>query len=423
MRRELAALATFAFTVVAACNAIVGVTDVRLKKDTTPTDDGGGDDARGDSGSEAGPPPPANILEVALGGTHTCARKPEGTVKCWGDDSLGQTGTNGVAGDGGAVLAASDTGVADARHIASGKSHTCIIHTSGKVSCWGSDVSGQLGDNNPGGKSPVPVDVMSVGDATAICAGGNFTCVLRQGGGAACWGDNLSGQLGTPNIASQSAVPVQVQNVSDLVTIACGELHACAATSTGKVYCWGENSHGELGNGGTSGSIPTPAPLATIDSVFSLAAGRRSTCALKKNGDVFCWGANDLGQLGSGTASSAPTPSPTQVPGLKAAALWAGADHACAVKSGGVGIVCWGSGYYGQLGDNVVRDDASIPQATPVSVNGINRTAIGVGTGGNHSCAPLDTGAILCWGANERGQIGNGTTNPALTPESVMGYP
>jgi alpha-tubulin suppressor-like RCC1 family protein len=211
--------------------------------------------------------------------------------------------------------------------------------------------------------------------------------------------------------------------VSDLLGISCGELHACAVASTGKVYCWGENSHGELGNGGTSGSIPTPSQLVTIDSVFSMAAGRRSTCALKKNGDVFCWGANDLGQLGSGSASSAPNPTPTQVPGLKASALWAGDDHACAVKSGGVGIVCWGSGYYGQLGDNVVRDDASTPQATPVSVNGVNRMAIGIGTGGNHSCAPLETGAILCWGANDHGQIGNGTTDPALTPDSVMGYP
>ncbi|HEY8074213.1 MAG TPA: hypothetical protein VIF62_08890, partial [Labilithrix sp.] len=211
MRRELLALGVVGFVAIAACNAIVGVTDVRLKKDSTQADDGG-DDTGDDGGSEAGPPPPANILEVALGGTHTCARKPEGSVKCWGDDTQGQTGTNG-AGDGGAVLAATDTGVTDARHIASGKSHTCIIRNSGKVSCWGSDVSGQLGDGNTNAESPVPVDVKGgITDATAICAGGDFTCVLRQSGGAACWGDNLSGQLGTPG-SNGSAVPVTVQNV------------------------------------------------------------------------------------------------------------------------------------------------------------------------------------------------------------------
>jgi alpha-tubulin suppressor-like RCC1 family protein len=237
-----------------------------------------------------------------------------------------------------------------------------------------------------------------------------------------CWGDNLSGQLGTPG-TNASSTPIAVSNISGLAQISCGELHACAVTQDGHVACWGDNVHGELGNGGTGGQNPTPTTLASISSVFSVAAATRTTCALKKNGDVFCWGSNELGQLGTGTATAAPNPVPQQVMGLQATALWAGADHACAVKSGGsAGVACWGSGYYGQLGDKVTRDDASTPQASTVDVSSISN-AIGVGTGGNHSCAPLKTGGILCWGANEHGQIGDLQTAGQLTPDSVVGYP
>jgi alpha-tubulin suppressor-like RCC1 family protein len=425
MRRRLLAFGfvTSSFLcAITACNAIVGVTDVRLKKDSGAGDDADNFDGQGDdSGNDTGPPPPANILEVALGNTHTCARKPDGTVKCWGDDTLGQTGTNG-AGDGGGLLEPTATGVTDAIHISSGKNHTCIIRKSGQAQCWGSDADGQLGDGTTNAKSPVAVDVKGLTDAISICAGGNFSCAVKKAGGAVCWGDGLSGQLGAPGVNS-SSTPVSVVNLTGLTSISCGDLHACAVNASGQVACWGDNQRGELGTGGTGGSNPTPTPLTSLGAVFSVAAASRGTCALRKNGDVYCWGSNELGQLGTGTASIAPNPNPVQVINLKATALWAGADHACAVKSGGTGtIVCWGAGYFGQLGDKVTRDDASTPAPTPVDVSGA-LGAIGVGTGGNHSCAPLSTGSILCWGANEHGQVGDRQTTPQFTPDSVVGYP
>src|SRR3954465_4957845 len=150
------------------------------------------------------------MLDAALGNKHTCARKPDGTVKCWGDDTLGQTAPNG-AGDGGALLEPTDTGISDAIHIASGKNHTCIIKRSGQAQCWGSDADGQLGDNKANAKSLVPVDVKGLPDAISICAGGNFSCAVKKNGTGGCWGDNLSGQLGAPGI-NNSNVPVAIAN-------------------------------------------------------------------------------------------------------------------------------------------------------------------------------------------------------------------
>ena len=153
-----------------------------------------------------------------------------------------------------------------------------------------------------------------------------------------------------------------------------------------------------------------------------VAAAARSTCAAKATGGVFCWGANEVGQLGSGAANPTPNPSPTAVSGLDAIALWAGSAHACAVRRGGT-VACWGAGYQGQIGDGQPRAAAATATPAPAAVSGITN-AIGVGTGGNHSCATTATGNILCWGDNKHGENGNGGAgDQQLSPESVVGYP
>jgi hypothetical protein len=420
LRAPLAVVTTaVAFVgVLAACNAIVGVQDVRLRRDAAAVDDVFVPPDEDQFVPADARPPGPNVLEVALGDAHTCARKPDGTVKCWGDDTKDQIGTTAAA-DGGIFAQPEDVAINDAMHIAAGKNHTCVVRTSGHVSCWGDNLLGQLGDGNSNTRSATPVDVVGLSDAVAVAGGAGFTCAIRSSGVAVCWGDNLGGQLGD-GTKTQRLTPTPVSGLNDAVAISAGEAHACAVTAPGKVVCWGDGFNGQLGTGST-GESSTPVTVPALDGVIAVTAASRTSCALKSSGAVLCWGANEVGQLGTGAANPTPNPSPTVVSGVDATAIWAGTDHACALTRTG-GVVCWGAGSRGQLGDGQPRPDASTPQPTPVPVSGIF-DAIGVGTGGFHSCAPTKTQAIRCWGANERGQLGENTTNDEQTPISVLGYP
>jgi alpha-tubulin suppressor-like RCC1 family protein len=405
-----------------ACNAIVGVTDVRLKK----TSDGG-DASDAEPEQDAEPtddsgtlPERKNQLEVALGEQFTCARKPDFTVKCWGDDTYVQTGTGGTA-DGGVVIEPqSVAGIDDAVQIASGRRHSCVVKKSGAVACWGYNLDGQLGDGTSNGRSAKPVNVVGLNDAYVVAAGGNFTCAVRTNGSVACWGGNGSGQLGIGSIAPKTT-PAPVLNLTGVRAIAAGQQHACAVKTDGTVTCWGDGQNGQLGNGSPLPS-QLPVPVGVVKDAVAVAAAGRSSYALTKDGRVYCWGANEVGQLGTGATNTNAnaTPAPAKVTG--ATAIWAGEDHACAVLANAT-VQCWGAGARGQLGDGRPRDDASAPEPAPVLVSGI-QSATTVGTGGNHSCAPTTTGAILCWGANERGQLGNRAIGlPEYSPVSVFGYP
>lgn len=403
-----------------ACNAIVGIQDVRLKRDA-----GSGDDEEPFVDEDAdvpdnAVPPVQNLLEVALGEAHACARKPEGTVRCWGDDRSGQSGS-GVATDGGLHSEPVDvTGIDDAVDIASGRAHTCVARRSGKVSCWGFDNDGQLGNGQTGTTSPTPVDALNIADAVAVAAGSTFSCAARRGGGVACWGNNGSGQLGTGN-TTPSPSPISVPNLKDVIAIAAGQVHACAVKKDGSVACWGEGANGQLGTGQV-GDSPSPVAVTSLPPSVAVAATERSTCALTRVGTVYCWGANEVGQLGNGAANTSANPSPIVVSNLNdAVAIAAGKNHVCATRKGGT-VVCWGAGGSGQLGDGQSRPDASAPQATFVTVTGISN-AIGIGAGGNTSCAPTRIGSIQCWGANDRGQLGNRATVSEISPVSVVGYP
>ena len=420
--RRLAALGIgglFGVAVLAACNGILGVEDVRLRKDSGLLDVDNETELQPESAPpEGGPRPVENVLEVALGFTHTCARKPDLTVKCWGDDNAGQTGTGGNH-DGGVVPVPAAVAVPDAIRIASGKNHTCVVRKGGHVVCWGDNQDGQIGNGLTNARSLVPDDVKGITDAISLACGASFSCAVRGTGAVMCWGSGLAGQLGN-GLRQIAPLAGPVSNVDRVVAISAGESHACAVREDGSVLCWGDGFAGQLGNGDQKDRL-TPTPVPMLDNVMTVAAGARSTCVLKTSGAVQCWGENKLGQLGTGAASDTPILTPTPVNGVDAIALWAGADHACAVKRSG-SVACWGAGAFGQIGDGVARLDASATTAAPAGVIGIT-SAVKVGTGGYHSCATTPN-TILCWGANDRGQLGTGAVGSTLlSPGSVMGYP
>jgi alpha-tubulin suppressor-like RCC1 family protein len=428
MRRSRAAFTIGALVALAAvgtaalaCNAIVGVEDVTLAraKDAAQVTDEDvpivDDDAKGDLDASVGPVEAS--VQLAAGYLHTCVRQAAGKVQCWGDNGAGQLG-DGVpfGGTRDPALVPQDVkGLTDAVAIASGVSHSCAIRRGGTVVCWGLNTFGQLGDGTMD-RSSSPVAVKGVTDAIGIAAGTSFTCALVKGGTVMCWGANYAGQLGD-NTKNDRPTAAPVQQLTGATAIATAEFHACAVVA-GAVLCWGRNTDGQLGNGSTAESL-LPSPLASLTDIVQVVAASRFTCARAASGQVNCWGANNLGQLGTGSPNDAPNPSPAVNTVSDAVDLWVGYEHGCAVRRNGE-VRCWGSAGNGQVGSGSVPDDASIPRPTPVV--GLS-SALAVSTGGDHSCATTTSGAVFCWGANTLGQLGNGGTARAYAAEPVTGYP
>jgi alpha-tubulin suppressor-like RCC1 family protein len=319
--------------------------------------------------------------------------------------------------------------------IAAGDYHTCALTSVGGVKCWGWNGSGQLGNGTASGEmssgppSPVPVDVSGLpSGVSAITTGAVHTCALTNAGGVKCWGQNdgpfgQGGQLGDGTTTNRST-PVDVSGLaSGVSTITAGGHHTCALTSGG-FRCWGFNLHGQLGDGTTTERL-TPVPVSVLSGgVSELAPAGHDTCALMSGGGVKCWGANYEGQLGNGTMSGLldPNPIPVDVSGLASGVSTIaanghheGGDFNCVLTSGG-GVKCWGSNFAGQLGDGTTTN-----RFTPVDVSGLASGIQSIADGGYHVCALTTAGGVKCWGDNEAGQLGDGTTTNRSSPIDVSG--
>ena len=184
----------------------------------------------------------------------------------------------------------------------------------------------------------------------SIGVGGAHTCGITTGGVAYCWGSGGHGRLGnggrTDFFAPDHFTPHPVSGILRFASIAVGDVHTCGITPGGVAYCWGESSHGKLGNGGTE-SQSTPQPVAGSHSFASIAVGDVHTCAITTGGVGYCWGAGYV--LGNGGTASRVTPHPV-AGSHRFAAIAAGGTHTCGVTTGGVAY-CWGQGHVGQLGN------------------------------------------------------------------------
>jgi alpha-tubulin suppressor-like RCC1 family protein len=200
------------------------------------------------------------------------------------------------------------------------------------------------------------------------------------------------------------------------VLVAAGPGHTCVTTTAGGVKCWGKNDHGQLGDGTTADSNKPVDVTGLTDGVKAVAAGGSHTCVLTNSGSVKCWGANDRGQLGNGTTADSGLPAEVQGLSESVSAIAAGMSHTCAVTFGGVGF-CWGANESGQLGDGTTADSL-----IPVRVDGQEDVWKGVAAGRAHTCALTTPNGVKCWGANESGQLGDGKgVNSRALPVNVIG--
>jgi hypothetical protein len=256
---------------------------------------------------------------------------------------------------------------------------------------------------------------------------------LTGAGNVWCWGDNSSGQLGNGTF-TQSNIPVEVldpsgnSSLSDIAQIAAGQNHACAVTNAGAALCWGDNSKGELGNDSVNGS-DIPVMVSGLSSnISTISAGSEFTCAVTTAEAALCWGEGGSGQLGNGQAASSSNPEVVldttgKVPLSGLVAVSSGSEDACALAGNGA-VLCWGANSFGQLGNGVTSAQSNIPVGTMDPTNGSPLSGIVMISGGQDDfCAVTSAGVAACWGLNENGQLGNGNTSNSATPATVSGLP
>ncbi len=418
--------------------------------------------------------------QIAIAQAHTCAISNAGRAYCWGGAVNGALGDNQTTVDRLTpvkVLAGAATGsdtdgtyLINIIQIATGGNNTCAISNAGNAYCWGADNNDQLGNGATTGTQTTPVKVLA-GAATGSDTDGTYlinikqisihndgVCALSYSGNTYCWGYGLSGQIGDNQIASNRNTPVKVlkgeaigsdTDGTYLINIKQIATGTCAISYAGNIYCWGGGNNGRLGNGNTTAQS-TPVKVLKGEATGSdtdgtylvnfkqIATSSTATCAISNAGNAYCWGNSISGQRGNGTTTGTQT---TPVKVLAGAATGSDTDgtylinikqivvgitHACAISNAD-NAYCWGGVANGQVGDNQISTNRTIPvrvvagsAAGTVDADGASSTAnflinikqINATGSGAATCAISYAGNIYCWGNAANGRLGNNLTTP-----------
>jgi alpha-tubulin suppressor-like RCC1 family protein len=343
------------------------------------------------------------FAEVTAGVWHTCALTVSGLAYCWGANTLGQLG-DGSRTD--RVLPTPVAGGVRFQTVNSGHedpgAHTCGPTVGGVPYCWGDNASGRLGV-----ESTVSAPVLVQGELrlTAMSAGFRHTCGVATSNEAFCWGDNTLGALGDGTQRGSSS-PVRVSGPVAFRTVSAGGFFTCGVTWGQGISCWGMNRSGQLGNGSTDQAAhSSPEPVRTTVTFRSVAAGMAHVCGVSTSGEMYCWGTNSSGQLGTGGRTSSALP--VAVSGGLTFRMVSVGGHSCGITTSDE-TYCWGANGSGQLGDGS-RVGADGFRATPVRVSGgLRFRSVSVGT--DHTCGVTTNRVVYCWGSNEHAKLGGSTT-------------
>lgn len=323
-----------------------------------------------------------------------------GRVQCWGSGVVGQLG------DGKTDIAVfgpeAALGVSGATALATDGSGYCAVVKLGRVMCWGSNQSDQLGDGVSGGTSGMPVTVKDLSGAVSLMSDEQGYCALLTGRTVKCWGLALDGVLGDGQAKGSADVAHPVAGLSGVAALASDDDGYCALLTNGQVRCWGYGSDGELGTGADTKYVDIPV-RAHLDDVQALTGNDNVYCAIIKGGSVKCWGDGQEGRLGDGRTKSAALPVGVLGVSTATAVLGSGYDF-CAVVAGGK-VKCWGDGASGLLGDRTSGGYSAVPR----DVKGLAKVSQ-LSTDGSSWCAASSLG-WFCWGSATNGQLANGHTS------------
>ena len=335
---------------------------------------------------------------ISAGGGHTCALLSDATVKCWGRNGSGQLGDGTHTRR---LTAVAVRGLAGATSVSASYGMSCALLADGTARCWGNNRSGQLGDGTTTSRS-APVAVQGLTGAVAVSAGGSSACAVRVDHTVVCWGDNARGQLGVGTRVS-SPTPVVVPGLNDITAVSIGDQHVCALHSNGTVSCWGWSSR--LGPVEAAGDRLSPTLVPNLTDAVSVGADPFQSCAVTARAVAECWKAYSPPTVVRGFAN---------VNAFSYSRDGQQTEHSCAVIAGGT-VKCQSPyPYMGQIGIGVTLTKRV------VTVAGLHG-ATAISTASVYTCAVVTGGAVKCWGANESGQLGDGTTLTRFRPVSVRG--
>jgi len=342
----------------------------------------------------------SNVISASAGWMHVCAVRSNMRLYCLGDNSYGQIGDEPQIVSSWTRIS---TGYLNGKQLLSvglGARHTCAITLGNQLACWGSNGSGQLGDGSLTNRiAPKLIDggYLAGKRTVAVSGGSEHTCAVLFNGKLACWGWNYAGQLGDGTLRNRP-LPKLIDGGflagKEVFAVSAGHVHTCALTLSGQVACWGSNSFGQLGDGTlTDRSEPKliNGGFLAGKSVIAIGTGRDHTCALTTSMQIACWGGNDSGQLGDGTLTNQSVPKLINggfLAGKNVAVLEVGWSHICAITSSAQ-VACWGNNDLGQLGDGTTNI-----RKLPVRAQMNGAAAVGAVTGWGFTLAFTGGGQI-----------------------------
>ena len=366
---------------------------------------------------------PFAYKEVETGYTHTCALTVIGGLECWGSNKYGQLG-NGTGFD--SLTPSKVIGLSSGViQVSAGLNHTCAVLQNETMRCWGVDMLAEFGASPKTYLVPTDFDVAGK-SIKQVSVGGSHSCATTADGEAWCWGASALGRLGSDKIPPEFAgfsksPPVKVTGLSNVRKVGVSSNMSCAVTDDDEMYCWG-------GAGGTliksdEVIVSVPERITGIgESIRDFAIGLSHVCVVKKaENNLLCWGSNAFGELGDGTRNDQPLPDgrPPRSPYIRADQLVAAGYTTCKLYRNV--ISCWGSGDGGQLGngstENILRADSFplLEKENPIHLSLGSNNSLKT----SYACAVTGSGRIKCWGNNEFGKLGDGTTEDRLTPVDV----
>jgi alpha-tubulin suppressor-like RCC1 family protein len=356
---------------------------------------------------------------IAGGSNHTLEIR-NATLYAWGDNSSGQLGDGSTTSRSTPVTVNLPIVVTPIA-TAAGITHSLAIGSDGRVYAWGSNSYGALGDGSvTDHTTPVVAALPTGATPIAVAAGHMYSLAIMSNGKLYAWGNNTWGQLGDGTLSSRT-IPVS-KNLPLGITptaIYSRDAHSLAIGSDNKLYAWGNNGTGQLGDGTTTGRYsPVVVNLPAGVTSLSAAPGSSHSLAIGSDGKLYAWGSNLSGQLGDGTTTNHAIPAVVHLPsGVVPTAVAAGNDHSLAIGSDGR-LYTWGHNAYGELGDGTTTS-----RSTPVVVNlplGVTPTAIAAGA--SHTLVIGSDGQLYAWGANGYKQLGDGTSTNSKLPLVVTVY-
>ena len=362
------------------------------------------------------------IVDLVGGDQHFCVIRADGTVWCWGINDAGQLG-DGTTDDRAVPVKVKTPVGKTFVEVAASENHTCARATDNTLWCWGANDTGQLGvvdtNGNPAADSPVPLQVKGVTGtnppftltpflAKHVSAGGKHVCAVDDAGALYCWGENSDGQCAQkPPSAGGNAddvfFPTAVPGLDEgVVGVAVGDEQSGCVKDDGTIFEFGGNANGQLGSGGGADSyLPVQA---RITSATTVVGGDEHMCATKNDGTAWCWGYGAAVGIDGGADKA----EPQRILAAKSVFAGGSAFHTCAIQ--GTDFLCWGQNDQGQVGIDVIDPDhATIPTPTPALLTTVVRSASSTG----NTCAVTAEGQLWCWGANDRGQLAQGSIGAA----------